>query len=155
MFFNKIRNKIRLLHNKQFFNNYLTIALLNCKIYNVISNSYLNYNTIGILNDKIVCIGNEDNIKSLIANNTQIINIKNNIILPGFTDSHCHFLDSGLRLLSVKLRNVKTKNEFKEKLKEYIQNKEHGTWILGGDWNHYNFGGELPTREWIDDIITK
>src|SRR5690606_10339653 len=27
-----------------------------------------------------------------------------------------------------------------------------GTWITGGDWDHQNWGGELPRREWIDSI---
>src|SRR5690606_8015164 len=25
-----------------------------------------------------------------------------------------------------------------------------GTWITGGDWDHEHWGGQLPTREWID-----
>ena len=27
-----------------------------------------------------------------------------------------------------------------------------GAWITAGDWDHENWGGELPTRAWIDSI---
>ena len=27
-----------------------------------------------------------------------------------------------------------------------------GTWITGGDWDHTLWGGELPTRDWIDAV---
>ena len=27
-----------------------------------------------------------------------------------------------------------------------------GTWITGGNWDHSLWGGELPTREWIDAV---
>ena len=148
----RVRNLIQFQRFSNRFSSTFSLALLNCKIYDVINNKYLLENSIGIRNDKISFIGSSDEVLLHCDSNTKAIDIKNSFVLPGFTDSHCHFLDGGLRLLSVQLRDVKTKEEFREKLKEYIQTKEPGTWILGGDWNHYNFGGELPTREWIDDV---
>jgi predicted amidohydrolase YtcJ len=61
--------------------------------------------------------------------------------MPGFTDAHCHFLDGGYRLLSVQLRDVKTQEEFAARLSATVQNTPKGEWIIGGDWDHYQWGG--------------
>ena len=29
---------------------------------------------------------------------------------------------------------------------------QKGTWITSGDWDHENWGGMLPSREWIDSV---
>jgi hypothetical protein len=74
------------------------------------------------------------------------------LLLPGLTDAHCHFLDAGLRLLSVKLKSVKNKEDFRKQISDYVSSLPSGSWILGGDWDHHSFGGELPSKDWIDDI---
>ena len=74
------------------------------------------------------------------------------MLLPGFTDSHVHFLDSGIRLLSVKLRQCTSKEAFTEALKEHIKTREAGSWIVGGDWDHHMWGGQLPDKTWVDAV---
>jgi predicted amidohydrolase YtcJ len=34
----------------------------------------------------------------------------------------------------------------------YARTLPKGTWIRNGDWDHTNWGGELPTRAWIDSV---
>ncbi|MEJ0056414.1 MAG: amidohydrolase [Bacteroidota bacterium] len=74
------------------------------------------------------------------------------LIVPGFIDSHTHFVDGGFRLSSVQLRDAKTKEEFIRRIKVYASKLPAGTWIMGGDWDHENWGGELPAKEWIDSV---
>ncbi len=72
------------------------------------------------------------------------------LITPGFIDTHTHFVDGGFRLSSVQLRDAKTKEEFIQRIETFAKTVAPGTWITGGDWDHENWGGELPNRDWID-----
>jgi predicted amidohydrolase YtcJ len=59
-------------------------------------------------------------------------------------------VDGGFRLSSVQLRDAKTKEEFIDRIRKFAESVPLGTWITGGDWDHENWGGELPNKEWID-----
>jgi predicted amidohydrolase YtcJ len=74
------------------------------------------------------------------------------LIVPGFIDTHTHFGESGFNLSSVKLRDAKTPAEFIQRIKAYAATVPAGTWIMGGDWDHENWGGDLPDRRWIDSV---
>jgi hypothetical protein len=74
------------------------------------------------------------------------------IVVPGLIDSHIHLIDGGLQLASVQLRDAKTRQEFVRRIGEFAKTKAKGEWITGGDWDHTLWGGELPSRDWIDAV---
>ena len=74
------------------------------------------------------------------------------MVAPGFADGHVHLLDGGLQLSSVDLRDAATPAEFTRRIAEFAKTQPAGTWIIGGTWDHENWGGELPTRQWIDSV---
>lgn len=102
--------------------------------------------------DTIMAIGSNEDILELKSENTNVIDLEEKFVTPGFIDSHLHFITGGFNLTSVQLRDAASKEEFLSRIKEYAANTEPGTWILGGDWDHKNWGGELPAKEWIDSI---
>jgi hypothetical protein len=61
-------------------------------------------------------------------------------------------MDGGFALASVQLRNAKTPQEFITLIKEFAATQPKGAWITNGDWDHENWGGELPSRQWIDSV---
>ncbi len=71
-------------------------------------------------------------------------------LLPGFVDAHTHFLTGGRKLACVDLRSARTPAEMVERVARFAARHPPGEWIVGGDWDHENWGGELPSREWID-----
>ncbi|MCC6586584.1 MAG: amidohydrolase family protein [Bryobacterales bacterium] len=85
----------------------------------------------------------------------QVIDAKGRLIVPGFTDSHVHLISGGFRLMGVQLRDAKTKKEFVDRIAQFAARLPPGAWITGGDWDHENWGGELPAREWIDAVTPK
>ncbi|CUU03185.1 hypothetical protein JGI2_00954 [Candidatus Kryptobacter tengchongensis] len=104
---------------------------------------------VAVLGDKIIAVGSNSEIKKLAGKNTQIVDLKGKLMLPGFIDDHTHFVSGGFQLMSVDLRDAKTPDEFALRIKEYAE-KKPGKWITGGDWDHELWGGELPRKEWID-----
>jgi predicted amidohydrolase YtcJ len=71
---------------------------------------------------------------------------------PGFIDTHVHFIVGGFRLASVQLRDARRRRSSSRASRDFAATCPPGTWITGGDWDHTNWGGELPTREWIDSV---
>ena len=51
----------------------------------------------------------------------------------------------------MQLRGASTKEAFVERIREYASRAAKGAWILGGDWDQTQWGGEMPTRDWIDE----
>jgi len=80
----------------------------------------------------------------------RVLDAREWFVTPGFIDSHIHFLAGGLGLSSVQLRSAATPHEFTERIAEFARTKPDGTWIRNGDWDHELWGGELPTKAWID-----
>lgn len=74
------------------------------------------------------------------------------LVVPGFIDSHVHFLISGCGLASVHLRDVASKASFIDRIAQHARTRPSGAWIREGDWDHEKWGGELPTHGWIDDV---
>lgn len=86
------------------------------------------------------------------AAGAEVIDAGGRLVLPGFIDTHVHFVDGGFRLASVQLRDARTREEFVSRIKSFAGTVPAGTWIMGGDWDHSHWGGELPSREWIDGV---
>ncbi len=101
--------------------------------------------------DRILAVGTNDEILPFIDDSTEIID-GGALIVPGFIDSHVHFVDGGEALASVQLRDVKSRAQFRKRFADYVTTIEPGEWILGGGWDHEAWGGELPSRDWIDDV---
>jgi predicted amidohydrolase YtcJ len=104
-----------------------------------------------VADDRILEVGSSGEIRARVGG-ARVIDAAGKLLVPGFIDGHVHFLEGGFRLASVQLRDAKTPEEFTRRIGEYARTVPAGTWILGGDWDHQNWGGELPHRAWIDSV---
>jgi predicted amidohydrolase YtcJ len=96
--------------------------------------------------------GSDAEIARYIGGDTEVIDARGAFLVPGFIDTHVHFITGGFRLASVQLRDAATPHDFVARIRDFAATVPPGTWILGGDWDHTLWGGELPTREWIDSV---
>lgn len=97
--------------------------------------------------DKIVYVGDDAD-----AYRGEKIDLEGKLVLPGFTDNHTHFLSAGYSLSSVKLKDAMTPPEFINRIADFCRSKPGASWVLEGSWDHENWGGELPRREWVDSV---
>jgi predicted amidohydrolase YtcJ len=126
-------------------------AFINGKIYTVNPQQPL-VEAVLIEGNKIIKAGSNDEIKSLSNSQTEIIDLKGKLMLPGFIDNHVHFISGGFYLTGIDLRPAKSTSEFKAILQDYVTQHE-GKWITGGNWNHEAWEAkDLPTKEMIDDF---
>ncbi|MCL7974583.1 MAG: amidohydrolase [marine benthic group bacterium] len=106
---------------------------------------------VAVHGDTILAVGSESEIRGLAGTSTEVVELEGRFLMPGFIDTHTHFLEGGFRLASVNLREAGTPEEFARILAEFARTVPAGTWILGGDWDHELWGGSLPDRRWIDE----
>ncbi len=83
---------------------------------------------------------------------TETVDLEGRFVMPGFIDSHVHFYDGGLGLASVDLRDAATPEEFTQRITSHVSTMDANRWVLSGNWDHENWGGELPTKAWIDEF---
>ncbi|HEY1008822.1 MAG: amidohydrolase [Daejeonella sp.] len=102
--------------------------------------------------EEILFVGTNQEVEKLTGEGSNVIDAKGKMVTPGFNDAHIHFIDGGFGLSSVQLRDAKTRQEFIDRIAAFAKTIPAGSWILNGDWDHTNWGGELPKASWIDSI---
>lgn len=99
--------------------------------------------------DKIVYVGDGSGVQ---FEAKQTVDLQGRFMSAGFIDNHVHFIDGGAGLASVDLRDADTREEFVRRIGDYSKTLPAGRWVLYGNWDHELWGGELPTRHWIDQV---
>jgi len=109
---------------------------------------------VAIRGAKIVAVGSDIEVERMRAEGTKIIDAAGRLVLPGFVDSHIHFMDGSLSLGRVNLEGAKDASDIQQRLREYASNHSGDGWILGRGWNYAMFGPEaLPHKKYLDEIF--
>jgi len=108
---------------------------------------------VAILGDRIVAAGTEAEVAAWRGPKTQVLDAGGKLLLPGFNDSHVHFVSGGAQLDNVQLNDATSAEEFTRRIAERDKVTPRGAWILGGDWDETKWSpAELPTKEMIDPV---
>ncbi len=108
---------------------------------------------LAVVQNRILKTGSNKEIKKLAGPGTRVLDLQGRLVLPGFIDAHTHFLNGGLALRSVQLRECRSREEFVSRIAAKARELPAGSWILNGDWDHQQFSPPvLPTRDWIDAL---
>jgi predicted amidohydrolase YtcJ len=109
---------------------------------------------VAVRDGKIIAVGTDDEVKKLIGNSTQAIDLQGKLVLPGFNDAHLHFANGGLYLLGIDLHPARNEKEFVSILKIYIEKIPKGEWVTGGNWDHENWPSKKHPRKELIDAVT-
>lgn len=91
--------------------------------------------------------------EAAIGPGTRVVELGSRLAVPGFNDAHVHFLEGGLALLSVDLRDATSEDELARRIGERARSLPAGEWITGGQWDHEAWPSRrLPTRAAIDSV---
>lgn len=108
---------------------------------------------VAVRGDTVVAVGDRQTVDALIGPGTRVLDNGRALVVPGFGDAHTHFIDGGIQLMSVDLRDAGSPQEFVRRLAAFARNQPRGRWITGGDWDHERWpGSPLPRHQWIDSV---
>jgi len=109
---------------------------------------------VAIRGAKIAAVGEDTTIERMRGIGTKVINAGGKLVLPGFVDSHIHFLDGALGLGRANFEGAKDVVEIQKRLRDYAAEHPGDDWILGQGWNYAMFGTEtLPNKKYLDELF--
>jgi len=94
---------------------------------------------VAVRNDTIVALGSNDEIKKYIGDSTKVINLNGKFMMPGFNESHAHFLGLGESKKILDLSQVKNWDEIVSMVAKAAEQSLPGTWIIGRGWHQEKF----------------
>src|SRR5512139_852131 len=67
---------------------------------------------VAVRDGKIFAVGTAAEMRELARSTAKLVDLGGGLVLPGFIDSHTHFLAGGFALKSVQLREAKSREDF-------------------------------------------
>ncbi len=124
--------------SKKVVENPADLVLINGKIATMDEKNPL-VEAISIKGDKIQLAGTNDQIKKVIGDSTNVIDLKGKFVMPGFNDSHAHFLGIGESKTILDLHEAKNYDEVIALVAKAADNAKPGEWIIGRGWHQEKF----------------
>lgn len=90
---------------------------------------------LAVTKERIVAIGSDQQIESWIGPQTQTIDLKGKLAIPGFIEGHGHFTSVGEARLVLDLSKAKSWQEIIEQVARAAANAPPGKWIRGRGWH--------------------
>lgn len=90
---------------------------------------------IAIKGDTIQSVGSNSEIKKLVGENTEVIDLDGKFVMPGFIESHAHFLGLGNSMIILDLNSAVNWDEIIALVAEATEKVGPGKWIIGRGWH--------------------
>jgi predicted amidohydrolase YtcJ len=102
----------------------------------------------------IVAIGTDAEIlKSWRGPKTEVVDLRENFVMPGFNDAHVHLASAGLQKLQIDLVGCASLEEMQQRIAAATSGAAPGAWLQGRGWDHTLWESrQLPTRLDLDEV---
>ena len=108
---------------------------------------------LAIKNGLILSVGDDQPVRGMAGEGTQIIDLSGRTVTPGLIDAHCHLGACGLigtAYLDVNWPAINTIEQLQAKVAEKIASTPPGEWVIGVGW--VTFAGRAPTKHDLDPV---
>lgn len=110
------------------------LVLMNGKIVTV-DEALPQAEALAIRADKIIAVGSSKAIRRYIGDKTQVIDLAGKLAVPGFIDSHGHFVNLGESKMILDLTKARSWEEIVALVAKAAKNAKPGEWIVGRGWH--------------------
>jgi predicted amidohydrolase YtcJ len=108
---------------------------------------------VAIRGNQILRVGSDREILRLQRPQTTMIDARGATVLPGFNDSHTHFVSGGLGIERVDLASASSIAEMQLRIRSWAEANPDSPWVLGRGWYYQPFPDSLPTRQMLDAAV--
>lgn len=112
---------------------------------------------VAIAGDRIIAVGSMDSINKYINDETKVIDCGDKLIMPGFNDSHVHFMYGAVlddKDFCLDLHDCTSEEDCAHKAKEFADAHPDNLWIFGSGWNETIWAnGKSPDRRSLDALL--
>jgi predicted amidohydrolase YtcJ len=113
---------------------YADLVILNGKIV-TIDDSNPRVDALAVNADTIMALGTVEEINSLVNDETKVIDAAGKFVMPGFIDSHAHFLSIGKARMELDLKSANNWDEIVAMVADEASKLKPGDWIKGRGWH--------------------
>ena len=96
---------------------------------------------VAVTGDRIVSVGTTANIRKYIGEKTRVLDVKGQMVIPGFIDSHGHYMSLGESLMGIDLKTTFSWDDIVERVKFEVEQTKPGEWIMGRGWHQDKWSG--------------
>lgn len=90
---------------------------------------------VAIVGDRIIAVGNADDIDAYIGSSTEVIDLAGQTAIPGLIEGHGHYTSFGGSLMILDFRYAKSFAEIVSQVEEAASTTPPGEWIIGRGWH--------------------
>ncbi len=90
---------------------------------------------LAVREDRIVALGTNEEIQPYVGPETNVIDLAGQTAVPGFIESHGHFMGLGQSRMVLDLMDVKSFDEIVQLVAEAVKTAKPGQWIQGRGWH--------------------
>lgn len=109
--------------------------------------------SVAVKGDAIVYVGDMAGAEALIGDDTTVIDLGGDLLLPGFIDSHAHPLEGSGSAGALELDTYAEPKDWIAAIEEYAKAHPDKEIIFGLGYLASAFGPDGPTREMIDAVV--
>jgi predicted amidohydrolase YtcJ len=102
----------------------------------------------------IAAVGTRAEVEAMKGPSTAMVDARGASILPGFNDSHVHFVSGAQSIQELDLSGARTLEEVQQRIREFAAANPNVPWIRGRGWNYGPFPGGLPTSAQLDAAVS-
>lgn len=128
------------------------LVILNARVYTV-NPAQPWAEAVAVKGEKIVFVGSTREARRFRGKETLVIDARGRLLLPGFQDSHVHFISGSLNLEKVDLAGTSTVAEIQERIKKFAAEHPDLKWIQGRGWMYPAFPGNMPHKKYLDEVV--
>ena len=108
---------------------------------------------VAVRQGRIVAVGTDDEVRALVGDATEVVELDGRMLLPGFQDAHVHPPPSGLDMLRCDLSDAYAVEDYARIVGDYAEAHPEVEWILGGGWSMDVFPGGNPPKDVLDRVV--
>ncbi len=105
---------------------------------------------LAIQGDTILAVGSEEEVGVHRGENTEVVDLKGQLVVPGFIESHAHFLALGASLQQLDLSGSQDFEEVVDRVRRRARTVGTKRWIVGRGWNQEKW--ERPPEPQVEGL---
>jgi predicted amidohydrolase YtcJ len=99
---------------------------------------------VAVRGNRIVAVGSNAEVQAFVGSRTRVLDLGGRTVVPGFDDSHAHFLGIGFARLDLDLVGTRSYEEVIERVAAAVKGRRTGEWIRGRGWHEGKWDAPVP-----------
>lgn len=108
---------------------------------------------VAVTGNKIVYVGDSAGADRLVGENTRVMDLSDQLLVPGFIDTHIHPFLTALFANTLQLDAQDSTEEWLEAIAEYAKENPQRPLVLGFGFDVARFGGAGPHKSMLDKVV--